>query len=183
MIWNSSPAHRGDALRAYLTTPDLNLRLVNPVSSTGPALPSYSPDFKAPILDQSRHLGLGMSGGDHQPVPGYPCRSPGNGRRLLHRPGPPTRRSQAAMPDRPSGLRSRTDSHRLSRFSPSHQCRSHFGFSLGSRLEPLRQGLCCYRASGVPRQLYLPICRQLVLPIDLLLLAALLGRAGEVDGA
>ena len=30
----------------------------------------------------------------------------------------------------------------------------------------------------VPRQLYLPICRQLVLPIDLLLLAALLGRAG-----
>ena len=35
---------------------------------------------------------------------------------------------------------------------------------------------------GVPRQLYLPICRQLVLPIDLLLLAALLGRAGAVAG-
>ena len=34
----------------------------------------------------------------------------------------------------------------------------------------------------VPRQLYLPICRQLVLPIDLLLLAALLGRAGAVAG-
>ena len=39
VIWNNSPAHRGDALRAYLTTPDLNLRLVN--------LPSYSPDFNA----------------------------------------------------------------------------------------------------------------------------------------
>ena len=37
VIWDNSPAHRGDALRAYLTTPDLNLRLVN--------LPSYSPDF------------------------------------------------------------------------------------------------------------------------------------------
>ena len=37
MIWDNSPAHRGDAIRAYLTTPDLNLRLVN--------LPSYSPDF------------------------------------------------------------------------------------------------------------------------------------------
>ena len=39
MIWGNSPAHRGDALRAYLATPDLNLRLVN--------LPSYSPDFNA----------------------------------------------------------------------------------------------------------------------------------------
>ena len=45
VIWDNSPAHRGDAVRAYLTTPDLKLRLVNPVSSTGQALPSYSPDF------------------------------------------------------------------------------------------------------------------------------------------
>ena len=47
MIWDNSPAHRGDAVRAYLATPGLNLRLVNPVSSTGQALPSYSPDFNA----------------------------------------------------------------------------------------------------------------------------------------
>ena len=39
MIWDNSPAHRGDALRAYLATPDLNLLLVN--------LPSYSPDLNA----------------------------------------------------------------------------------------------------------------------------------------
>ena len=39
VIWDNSPSHRGDAIRAYLTTPDLNLRLVN--------LPSYSPDFNA----------------------------------------------------------------------------------------------------------------------------------------
>ena len=37
VIWDNSPAHRGDAIRSYLTTPNLNLRLVN--------LPSYSPDF------------------------------------------------------------------------------------------------------------------------------------------
>ena len=37
VIWDSSPAHRGVAVRAYLTTPGLHLRLVN--------LPSYSPDF------------------------------------------------------------------------------------------------------------------------------------------
>ena len=39
MIWDNSPAHRGDALRAYLAKPNLNLRLVN--------LPTYSPDFNA----------------------------------------------------------------------------------------------------------------------------------------
>jgi len=37
VIWDNGPAHGGDALRAYLTTPDLRLRLVR--------LPAYSPDF------------------------------------------------------------------------------------------------------------------------------------------
>lgn len=37
VIWDNGPAHRGPELRAYLSTPDLNLRLV--------ALPGYSPDF------------------------------------------------------------------------------------------------------------------------------------------
>ncbi len=39
MIWDNGPAHRGAAIRSYLTTPDLQLRLV--------ALPAYSPDFNA----------------------------------------------------------------------------------------------------------------------------------------
>ena len=47
VIWDNSPDHRGDAMRVYLVTPGLNLCLVNPVSSTGQALPSYSPDFNA----------------------------------------------------------------------------------------------------------------------------------------
>ena len=34
-------------MREYLRTPELNLRLVNPVSGTGQALPGYSPDFNA----------------------------------------------------------------------------------------------------------------------------------------
>ena len=37
VIWDNGPAHRGPEMREYLTTPDLNLRLV--------ALPGYSPDF------------------------------------------------------------------------------------------------------------------------------------------
>jgi transposase len=37
VIWDNGPAHHGPEIRAYLTTPDLKLRLV--------ALPGYSPDF------------------------------------------------------------------------------------------------------------------------------------------
>ena len=39
IIWDNSPVHGGDALRAYLATPDLDLRLVR--------LPASSPDFNA----------------------------------------------------------------------------------------------------------------------------------------
>ena len=37
VIWDNGPAHGGDAVRAYLTTPNIQLRLVR--------LPAYSPDF------------------------------------------------------------------------------------------------------------------------------------------
>ena len=37
VVWDNGPAHHGDAIRGYLATPDLNLRLV--------PLPGYSPDF------------------------------------------------------------------------------------------------------------------------------------------
>src|SRR5205085_69326 len=37
VIWDNGPAHGGAPLRAYLSTPDLRLRLVR--------LPAYSPDF------------------------------------------------------------------------------------------------------------------------------------------
>ena len=39
VIWDNAPAHRGEALREYLRTPGLELRLLN--------LPGYSPDFNA----------------------------------------------------------------------------------------------------------------------------------------
>ena len=39
VIWDDGPAHGGEALRTYLGTPDLRLRLVR--------LPAYSPDFNA----------------------------------------------------------------------------------------------------------------------------------------
>ena len=39
VIWDNAPAHRGEAVREYLRTPGLGLRLMN--------LPGYSPDFNA----------------------------------------------------------------------------------------------------------------------------------------
>src|SRR5439155_1611095 len=45
VFWDNAPAHGGDPLRDYLTTPDLNLRLVR--------LPAYSPDFNAAELRPS----------------------------------------------------------------------------------------------------------------------------------
>ena len=39
VIWDNAPAHRGEAVREYLRTPGLDLRLVN--------LPGYSPDFNS----------------------------------------------------------------------------------------------------------------------------------------
>ena len=39
VIWDNAPAHRGEAVREYLRTPGLGLKLVN--------LPGYSPDFNA----------------------------------------------------------------------------------------------------------------------------------------
>src|SRR5215213_8476135 len=39
VIWDNGPAHSGEAIRAYLRTPDLHLRLVR--------LPPYCPDYNA----------------------------------------------------------------------------------------------------------------------------------------
>jgi transposase len=39
VIWDNGPAHRGQAIRDLLATPDLNLRLIS--------LPGYSPDYNA----------------------------------------------------------------------------------------------------------------------------------------
>ena len=87
VIWDNSPAHRGDAIRAYLTTPGLNLHLVN--------LPSYSPDCNA----DEAIWGWARQEGDRQPVPGHQGRSARAGGRLFHPPVQSTRSSQATMPD------------------------------------------------------------------------------------
>lgn len=59
VIRDNGPAHGGEAMRNYLATPGLNLRLVR--------LPAYSPDFKRRQGD----LGLGARGGHRQHLPGH----------------------------------------------------------------------------------------------------------------
>jgi transposase len=48
VVWDNGPSHRGEALRTFLATPDLHLRLVR--------LPAYSPDYNAdePVWDWVR---------------------------------------------------------------------------------------------------------------------------------
>ena len=131
VIWDNAPAHGGEALREYLKTPDLNLRLVNPVSSTGQALPGYSPDCNAPIFNQSRHLGLGERRGHRQSVPGDPGGSTGTGRELPGWSGQPEGRGETALPDG-AAIKGRDAFARLpARSTPSGKCTSHLGFGLG----------------------------------------------------
>ena len=54
VIWDNGPAHRGEAIRSYLATPDLHLRLV--------ALPAYSPDFNADLVSPRRPQGTDPTG-------------------------------------------------------------------------------------------------------------------------
>ena len=48
VIWDNAPAHHGEAVREYLRTPELELRLVN--------LPGYSPDFNGLGAGEGRQL-------------------------------------------------------------------------------------------------------------------------------
>ena len=117
VIWDNSPAHRGEAIRAYLTTPGLNLHLVN--------LPSYSPDCNA---DEA--IGAGHVRMRPPTVPGHPCRSAGDGGRLFRPPVQPSGGSQAPLPDRAASTSGTTDWQLSSRHSPPCKCRFHLGFGL-----------------------------------------------------
>ena len=85
LIWDNAPAHRVPAMRSYLETPGLNLRLVNPVSSTVQALPSYSPDFNTDeaVWGWARQEATGT-------MPGEQSLGAGEGQPLPRRAGQPT---------------------------------------------------------------------------------------------
>ena len=87
VIWDNAPAHRGEAVREYLRTPGLNLRLVN--------LPGYSPDFNADeaIWGWAREEATGnLCLGNRAAVQE-------RGQQLPHRADQPERRGETALPD------------------------------------------------------------------------------------
>ena len=126
VIWDNGPAHGGDAIRAYLATPDLRLRLVR--------LPAYSPDFNP---DEA------IWGWIREEVTANTCfgtkaKVQRARRPVLPRHRRPDRRGQAPLPHRPAdrGRRPRRRGRRDrrppdARHATSRRCRSHFGFGLG----------------------------------------------------
>ena len=121
VIWDNAPAHRGEAMREYLRTPGLGMRLVN--------LPGYSPDFNADeaIWGWARekatgNLCLGSQGGGG-----------GEGRQIPVRSDYPERRGETALPNCPA-VKGRTIPARLpARLPTLSKCTSHLGFGLGGR--------------------------------------------------
>ena len=80
VIWDNAPAHRGEALRKYLSALGLGLRLVN--------LPGYSPDFNADEAvwgwareEATGNLCLGTKSAVQQRVSAFLAASPAAGMR------------------------------------------------------------------------------------------------------
>ena len=118
VIWDNAPAHRGEAVREYLRTPGLELRLVN--------LPGYSPDFNG---DEA------IWGWAREEATGNLCL--GSRAKVQERVGSflaglakPERRGQTALPDG-AAIEGRSSPARFpARFPASGKCTSHLGLGL-----------------------------------------------------
>ena len=122
VIWDNAPAHRGEAVREYLRTPGLGLRLVN--------LPGYSPDFNA----DEAIWGWAREEGHWKSVSGDQGLGAAEGRQLPGRTGQPERRGEAPLPDGPAVKGRSTPAKFPARFPASGECTSHLGLGLGAAL-------------------------------------------------
>ena len=125
VIWDNAPAHRGEAVREYLRTPELELRLMN--------LPGYSPDFNADEAiwgwareEATGNLCLGTKALVQERVgnflAGLASRRNEVRRRCRDGPAVKGRSTPAKFP---------------ARFPASGECTSHLGFGLAHRKRPL----------------------------------------------
>ena len=123
VIWDNSPAHRGDTRRAHLATPESRLGPVNPRCHEGRHCPAIAQTSTADEAiwgwvrqEVAANLCLGAKAAVQDKVGDLFAR-------LADRRG----RSQAAMPDRAPS----TNRKRPNRFSPHCRCVSHLDCSLG----------------------------------------------------
>ena len=125
VIWDNAPAHRGEAVREYLRTPGLNLRLMN--------LPGYSPDFNA----DEAVWGWAREEADREPVLGDQGQGAGTGRQLPRWSGQPERGGKTPLPHR-LAIKGRRPAARLPlQLSTPRKCTSHPGFGLESLPPPV----------------------------------------------
>ena len=119
VIWDNAPAHRGEAMREYLRTPGLELRLVN--------LPGYSPDFNAneAIWGWAREEATGNLCLGSRPVVQEKVGKFLAG--LSSREG----RGETALLDGPAIKGRNTPARLPPRFPAPGKCTSHLGFGLG----------------------------------------------------
>ena len=122
VIWDNAPAHRGEAVREYLRTPELELRLVN--------LPGYSPDFNADEAvwgwareEATGNLCLGSRAAVQERVGKFLAG-------LSSRKDEVRRRCRTVLQSRAETL--------PPRFPAPGKCTSHLGFSLGRDSESER---------------------------------------------
>ena len=123
VIWDNAPAHRGEAVREYLRTPGLDLRLVN--------LPAYR--LQPGLQRLMRPSGAGpLRGGETpgQSLPGQQGCGSGEGRQLPSRTDQQERRGETALPDGPAIKGQSTPARLPTRFPLPGKCTSHFGFGL-----------------------------------------------------
>ena len=137
VIWDNAPAHRGEAMREYLRTPELELRLVNPRFHEGRLCRDTartSTPMRLSGAGRGRACPRENGGGHWQSVPGQQGGGAGAGRQLPGRAVQPERRCETALPDGPAIKGRNTPSRFPPRFPAPSKCTSHLGFGLGRRL-------------------------------------------------
>ena len=135
VIWDNAPAHRGEAVREYLGTPGLGLRLVNPRFHEGRlcrATARTSTPMRLSGAGRERRLLAICAWEPRRLCRACPGVGRGEGRRLPSRTVQPERRGETALPDDPA-IKGRSIPPRLpAGFPASGKCTSHLGFGLDS---------------------------------------------------
>ena len=115
VVWDNSPAHQGDPIRAYLTAPGSNPRRVNP--------PSYSSDFNVDEVtwgwagkEATANLCLGSRAAVQETVGDFFCP-----------PFQPSGRIKTALPNHTASTSTTAHGPLPSRRRPPSKCRFHLG--------------------------------------------------------
>ena len=125
VIWDNAPAHRGEAVREYLGTPGLGLRLVNPRFHEG-RLCRGTARTSTPMRRSGAGRGRKRPGTCAWDQGG----GAGKGRKLLRLAGLPERGGETALPHRPAIQGRRTAAGPPAPFPTHGKCTSHLGFGL-----------------------------------------------------